>query len=259
MSHLLNKIISRLFSREKEPAPASTPEEEVLLQTLLEYTELIAKFIPYYHFLSNGEKRRFIRRTWHFRNAKRFHFVDMEPQETAPVLVSAAAVQLTFGLRKYRLLYFRDIYIMPDAYKYEGARELYIGHVVPGSIHISWNHFLHGFADSSDNVNVAIHEMAHALAYDHFFDTTEIDHEFRSDFSRLPSVFGPEIAGLVVKRQSYLRSYAFTNIQEFWAVSVEAFFENPSSLKDNMPGLYAVISEILNQDPQATFRGHSAV
>jgi Mlc titration factor MtfA (ptsG expression regulator) len=38
-------------------------------------------------------------------------------------------------------------------------------------------------------------------------------------------------------------------MQEFWAVNVEAFFENPAALKGNMPELYGTLCDILNQDP----------
>jgi Mlc titration factor MtfA (ptsG expression regulator) len=38
-------------------------------------------------------------------------------------------------------------------------------------------------------------------------------------------------------------------MHEFWAVSVEAFFENPGGLRKNMPDLYEALSRVLNQDP----------
>ena len=41
----------------------------------------------------------------------------------------------------------------------------------------------------------------------------------------------------------------FSNLHEFWAVSVEAFFENPKGLKENMPDLYEALCRVLNQDP----------
>ena len=148
---------------------------------------------------------------------------------------------------------------MPDAYRDNNAGPHYIGHVSPAGIYLSWKHFLQGYADCSDNVNVAIHEMAHAVAYDNFFADRGIDWEFREDFSKFPAVFGPAIAGILVNKRCYLRSYAYTNIQEFWAVSVEAFFENPTGLKDNMPRLYTVIAEILNQDLQARHRINTTV
>jgi Mlc titration factor MtfA (ptsG expression regulator) len=41
--------------------------------------------------------------------------------------------------------------------------------------------------------------------------------------------------------------YAFTNFHEFWAVSIEYFFENPGGLKDNLAQLYAILCNTLNQ------------
>jgi Mlc titration factor MtfA (ptsG expression regulator) len=255
MQTLLDKIISKIFGnpQSKRGMPL-LPEEEVLLQTVTDYSVIIRQYIPYFHLLTEPEKKRFIHRVWHFRKSKKFHFVDITESDQIQVLVSAAAVQLTFGLKKYRLSFFKDIYIMPDAYNYASGQPLYIGHVSPKGIYLSWKHFLQGFEDATDNVNVAIHEMAHALAYNNFLEEYEVDSEFRNDFAKLPAAFGPAIANRIVRQRSYLRPYAYTNIQEFWAVSVEAFFENPSALKDTMPGLYSVISEILNQDPLARHR-----
>ncbi|MEJ0105339.1 MAG: hypothetical protein WDO19_23500 [Bacteroidota bacterium] len=61
-----------------------------------------------------------------------------------PVLISAAAVQLTYGLRNYLLPFFKDIYITADAYSTKAANDLYIGHVSPDGIYLSWKHFLKG-------------------------------------------------------------------------------------------------------------------
>src|ERR1700752_1793672 len=128
-------------------------------------------------------------------------------------------------------------------------RKFFVGHVSPEGIYISWKYFLQGYADATDNVNVAIHEMAHALEHESFMDDASVDNEFKTDFVEFYSVSGPALAGAVVTSRSYLRSYAFTNMQEFWAVSVEAFFENPACLKQYMPDLYGTLCDILNQDP----------
>ena len=259
MSRLVDKIVSRLFRSKSRQVNPLKPEEEALMQSVVEYTELIARYISYFHLLSASEKERFLKRTWIFRQSKSFHFINMEKQADIPILLSAAAIQMTFGLTRYKLPYFRNIYIMPDAYQNQEKAPPYIGHVSQKGIFISWKHFLQGYADSNDNVNVAIHEMAHALSYDNFIDVTGVDWEFRQDFAKFPALFGPALADLIVNKRCYLRPYAYTNLQEFWAVSVEAFFENPVGLKDNMPGLYAVIVEILNQDLQARHRINTAI
>ena len=44
--------------------------------------------------------------------------------------------------------------------------------------------------------------------------------------------------------------YAMKDFQEFWAESVEIFFEKPLQMKALYPELYAAMSDLLNQDPQ---------
>src|SRR4029079_3544303 len=143
----------------------------------------------------------------------------MEEKKEIPVLISAAAVQITFGLEKYELPFFKNIYVTPDAYQRTGEKEIFVGHVSPDGIFISWKYFLQGYGDTTDNVNVAIHEMAHALEHENFISHTDIDIRIRFDFAKFSSASGLVFASAVVNRSSYLRDYAFKNMQEFWAVS----------------------------------------
>ena len=46
-----------------------------------------------------------------------------------------------------------------------------------------------------------------------------------------------------------LDRYAATNYNEFWAVSVETFFEKPFQMKQEMPVLYRGLCQLLRQDP----------
>jgi Mlc titration factor MtfA (ptsG expression regulator) len=227
----------------------STSTTATLQPTEFEYGSVISQRIPYFNELPQAIKKRFLERTIHFRNIKEFIYIGMEETKEIPVLISAAAVQITLGLDKYELPFFKKIYVTPDAYQETGKQDIFIGHVSPEGIYISWKYFLQGYDEGNDNVNVAIHEMAHALEHECFMDETGVDEEFKSDFAKFSSVCGPAFASAIVTRKSYLRGYAFTNMQEFWAVSVEAFFENPAQLKETMPKLYGTLCDILNQDP----------
>ena len=89
-----------------------------------------------------------------------------------------------------------------------------MGHVSPEGIYIAWKYFLQGYSDKTDNVNVAIHEMAHALEHESFMDEAGIDKEFKTDFAKFSAISGPAFASAIVERRSYLRSYAFTNMQD---------------------------------------------
>jgi hypothetical protein len=49
--------------------------------------------------------------------------------------------------------------------------------------------------------------------------------------------------------RNLLGEYAAVNYHEFWAVSVETFFENPVCLRQDLPDLYQAMVILLRQDP----------
>ena len=225
------------------------PVYQALIRNFQYYRDVITQYTTYYNDLPDAGKIRFLKRVHYFKCKKVFHFIDIEEKPEMPVLISAAAVQLMFGLRSYLLPFFKDIYITADAYSTKDAKEKFIGHVSPDGIYLSWKHFLEGFNDSKDGVNVALHEMAHALQRQNFMKDYGIDSEFINDFSKYTRQTGPVFIQALLQRGSILRNYAFTNFQEFWAVSVEAFFEMPGELKKRLPQLYNSLCDVLNQDP----------
>jgi len=249
MQSILHKLHG--FFTKANKATSITPVEDVEMDAAIynRYSYIIGNLFGYFNDLPVAAKWRFVKRAHQFRSQKRFHFIGLEKSEEAAILVSSSAVQVTFGLKNYMLSYFKDIYVLADAYHMENDDELYIGHVAPDGIYLSWKHFLDGYSYRDDNINVAVHEMAHALLYNNFFAQYGPDPNFRLNYERFSTKTGPILADVIAKRRSYLRSYAFSNMHEFWAVSVEAFFENPLGLKRHMPDLYEALSHVLNQDP----------
>ena len=249
MQSILHRLNS-FFTRTGKSASAPQAEEvEMDAAIFNRYSYIIGGVFTYFNDLPVASKWKFVKRTHQFRKQKRFHFIGLEKNEETAILVSSSAVQVTFGLKNYQLSYFKDIYILADAYHMENDDELFIGHVAPDGIYLSWKHFLYGYSYKDDNINVAVHEMAHALLYNNFFAQYGIDPNFRLNYEKFSTTTGPILAEVIAKRRSYLRSYAFSNMHEFWAVSVEAFFENPQGLRNNMPDLYEALSHVLNQDP----------
>jgi Mlc titration factor MtfA (ptsG expression regulator) len=234
------------------PGTKTDPEAKEMELSAEAYHHLsfvIGSVFTYFNELPESQKLVFAERVYRFRHTKKFHYIGLENNEDIATLVSASAVQVTFGLNNYKLSHFKDIYVLADAYHMDSDDELYIGHVAPEGIYLSWKHFLYGYAHANDNVNVAVHEMAHALLYNNFFAQYGIDSHFRLNYEKFSSSTGPILANAITNRQSYLRNYAFSNLHEFWAVSVEAFFENPKGLKENMRELYEALCRVLNQDP----------
>ena len=53
---------------------------------------------------------------------------------------------------------------------------------------------------------------------------------------------------------AFLRSYAGTNVAEFFAVVTETFFTRPVDLAERKPELYDVFATFYNQDPASRMR-----
>ena len=139
----LDKIIRSLFPNSKFPRPAFSGDEIILQKELENYAQIIGKHFDYFNELSTPQKQRFLRRVHSFKSRKSFHYIGLQPLPEIPVLVSAAAVQITFGLRKYKMSFFENIYIMSDEYIYGLSQQPWIGHVNRKGIFISWKHFLY--------------------------------------------------------------------------------------------------------------------
>ncbi len=82
------------------------------------YHSIVSQHLKFYNRLSLEEQRKFLFRTFLFHKAKRFHYIEVQESSEMPILISAVSVQLTFGLDKFLLNYFRDIYVLKDDYHY---------------------------------------------------------------------------------------------------------------------------------------------
>src|SRR5689334_9841806 len=83
---------------QNEKLPVIDPPFEIPLSIKGEYDTIIYPHIPYYRDLVDEEKELFLKRVYIFCSSKHFHFLDLEEQPVMPILISAVAVQITFGL-----------------------------------------------------------------------------------------------------------------------------------------------------------------
>jgi len=217
------------------------------------FHSIISRHLNYYNKLNLEDQRKFLFRTWLFKKSKRFHYIDVKESAEMPILVSAVAVQLTLGLDKYLLNYFKDIYVLRDDYHYGFYSRPFQGHVDHSGIYLSWDNFMKGVRGQTPNCNVGLHEMGHALAYVNFITQTEEDKHFKKEFKNFSKIARPIFNAIQEGRKTILGDYAGTNYHEFWAVSVEVFFENPIRLKHELPLLYDSMARLLKQDPMELF------
>ena len=146
------------------------------------YHSVISKYFKYYNRLNLAEQRKFLFRSYLFRKSKKFHYIEVAESAEMPILVSAVAVQLTLGLDKYQLNYFKDIYVLRDDYHYGFYSRPFQGHVDHSGIYLSWDNFIKGLKGVTPNCNVGLHEMAHALYYQNFETEEYIDKSFKDSF-----------------------------------------------------------------------------
>ena len=222
------------------------------------YHSVVSRHFRYYNRLGLEDQRKFLFRTFLFQHSKNFHYIEVEQTAEMPILVSAAAVQLTFGLEKFKLNYFDDIFILRDDYHYGFYSRPFMGHVDQTGIYLSWDNFIRGISGYTPNCNVGLHEMAHALAYVNFITQTEEDKHFKKEFPNFSKVARPIFTAMQqVDAKNLLGDYAATNYHEFWAVAVEVFFESSVHFRHELPELYAAMSRVLNQDPLSCLTGNT--
>ncbi len=213
------------------------------------YHSIISPHMRFYNRLNTEDQQKFLFRTYLFRKAKKFHYIEVEESADMPILISAVAVQLTFGLDKFMLNYFKNIFVLKDDYHYGFYSRPFQGHVDHSGIYLSWDNFMKGIHGLTANCNVGIHEMGHALTYVNFITQTEEDKHFKKEFKNFSKVARPIFEAMQYNSRNVLGAYAATNYHEFWAVSVEVFFENPIRLRHEFPELYKAMKSLLRQDP----------
>ena len=90
------------------------------------------------------------------------------------ILISASAAQLTFGLPRLRLPYFKDILIYPSSYLNRRTGKKEMGDIITeGRIKFSLEHIEKSLDDPFDGYNLLLHELANALRLEDYYVNDE--------------------------------------------------------------------------------------
>ncbi len=227
-----------------------------------EHKKILADLFLYYQRLDPKKKNQFEKRVNRFIRLKHFIPRDFpEVSEEMKVLISASAVQLTFGLHEIYLTHFDRILVYPDTYFSFINKQYHKGEVNPhhGVIVLSWKAFQEGYEQSTSDRNLGLHEMAHAL---HLEDKIVfgqegccLDEKLLIEYQKLSKEV---IKKIMTGQEQFFRKYAATNDEEFFAVSIECFFEKPAGFLENHPKLYHTLASILKQDPLEVYMSGAA-
>ncbi len=182
---------------------------------------------------------------------------DVKITRKVALLVAATAVRLIFRRPEWEYRDFGEILVYPGGFRTDGSYSTDLagsnsaaaGMVhSSGSVILSLPHLLRGFQHDNDGLNVGYHEFAHVL--DGYNPDGIPDELSLGAYRPWMEVMHKEFEK-VHKGRSMLRQYAGTNPAEFFACSVEAFFEKPQMMKMKAPKLYTQLAEFFNQDPDS--------
>lgn len=228
------------------------------------YDDILNKSFYPYHFLSDDEKNRLKLKILYFLEYKHFSSIgDFEITESIKLIIAAQACLLIVNLDNgvYPSLY--NIYISASTFiekeQYIEKRTMLPAHVPrlgeswkDGPIVLSWNSIRSGAENWNDGQNVVLHEFAHQL------DSLEgamngvpsLEKNTSKKWSILMSREFRDLREKVLNhKQNDFGEYALTNASEFFAVTVEHFFEKPHELEKNHMELFELYKNYFKIDP----------
>ena len=141
------------------------------------------------------------------------------------------------------------IFIYPNEFYSNMNNDYHKGEFNPKlqALVLSWKHFLEGFDIENDNLNLGIHEFAHAIHINSIKErdvSSTIFSDSLRELTELLSNEKPLRDRLIASK--YFREYAYTNQYEFIAVIIETFIETPDDFRSQFPEVYIKTKQMLN-------------
>ncbi len=212
---------------------------------------ILEKEFPYYTKLPKKSQEKFLQKLNNFYRAKVFipkrDFVLDERKKT---LICATAAQLTFGLPLLKLSHFERILIFDKKVYLKGLMQQTYSkaHNTEGRMYFSWDEIQKGFDNPNDGFNIVLHKLAEALLFENGKLNEEYNFIDKEYLDELMKLYRSEKKLLKSGEHPFLSQAGSDNFEDFFAISVENYFERPLLFKEQMPTLYKTMSKVLNQD-----------
>jgi Mlc titration factor MtfA (ptsG expression regulator) len=202
----------------------------------------------------------------------------LELTEEMRLVIAAQACLLTLGFEGDPYPRVKEILVYPRGFfpshvrdfgtwvKEQDTRPASGQALSTGSVVVAWDHARDGAADSRDGDNVVFHEFAHQLAFQSQLIPDRPTRDMGASGIKylIPNVPDPARWNKTLKDSmdrlcdqlnagvpSVLNTYGATNMDEFFAVATETFFERPKELLSAYPDLYVQLQSFYRQDPAA--------
>jgi len=217
--------------------------------------KILEKYSNYYRMLSAKQKKLFNYRVVKFLKYKEFIIKDsLVLTDTIQLLIAESALKLTAGLSYFTFADFEKLILFKGEFYSDVTKKWEKGETnLRGALVFSWKDFLDGDLNEEDNLNLGLHEFAHALMAQSIQPNMDSDAHFDSFITEYEDTLDAPGCFEKIKASHLFRNYAFRNKMEFFAVAVEHFFETPAEFRKVQPELYSLISRMLNQDTAAMY------
>ncbi|MEM7548460.1 MAG: zinc-dependent peptidase [Bacteroidota bacterium] len=211
------------------------------------HKQILSKYFSYYNLLSERDKKKFLRRVGYFISMKEFLAVDFEKvSDEMKVLISASAIQLTFGLPEIYLSNFENIRIFAGDFNEKHTPE-------EKTICINWEKFFQGYLQPSASYNYGLHEMAKTLQVENNIMNEEYGFLNEPDLESWVKLSEQVLQNIKKGDNTFFTEFKSGEREDLFPVVVESFFEKPVEFHNEYPSLYSTISGLLNQSPLKLF------
>ena len=197
----------------------------------------------YYNRLAKNDQKVFRRRVHHFLVNKKFTSEEsIEITEEMKVMIAAAATLIVFHLEAFYLSHFDAIHIsnneMESLEHMHKARE----------VEIPWDDFRAGFDSFHDGYNPGLKILAMAFTLEHQLNKLSSKMFRFNPYYDLMQLYKMEAEKYISSGKSTYKEYSEVDRNEYFAVSVEYFFERPEHFYANQPAMYTALAKVLRQD-----------
>tara|TARA_R110002167_G_scaffold94258_6_gene251777 strand:+ start:5161 stop:5967 length:807 start_codon:yes stop_codon:yes gene_type:complete len=211
---------------------------------------ILAENFPIYRTLPKVLLEKCDQRIIWFRSRKKFVFYGrVDRKDALKLLLSGSVVLMTLGLKDYKMIRsLMRVVVYPSKYYSRINRKHHFGEYNPRlkTVIFSADNLWEGFRIPNDNINLAMHEFAHALSFEMGRKSSWEAKRFRVGLKKIKAQFELEdFVGQLAKTQ-YFREYGMTNQLEFFSVAVENYVESPTVFAKEFPELYDILRQMLN-------------
>lgn len=221
-----------------------------------EWRIVLMRKVSFYNSLAKDEQQQFEFKVHEFLSNCRITGVQVEVDDTDRLLIASSAVIPIFRFPEWSYTNLYEVLVYPSSFdekfRIEGPNRSILGMVgtgyMEGKMILSKQALHHGFDNTSDKLNTAVHEFVHLID------------KMDSRIDGIPAVLMEKQYAIpwitliekkieeIYANKSDVNPYGATSRVEFFAVISEYFFERPQLLAQKHPELYALLEKIFQHD-----------